>query len=83
MTNQPGPASSVRASGDVVNLPTWGWALRRAVFGLVIVAVVASAGAMLLHASIEPEAAVQQSPSQAEADSTELSGIPSTPPRIP
>lgn len=37
-------------------VPTLGWAFRRALLGLVLVILVATGGAVLLHASIEPEA---------------------------
>lgn len=37
-------------------LPTLAWAVRRALVGLILVVAVATGGAVLLHASIEPEA---------------------------
>ena len=35
------------------NTPSWGWALRRAVFGLVIMIAVTSLAALIANASIE------------------------------
>lgn len=51
---QPGSATSTLVATRAT--PTLGWAIRRAILGLVIMTVAVAAGACLLYFTIDPEA---------------------------
>ena len=66
-------SASARGSekGPVPQIATLGWALRRAAWGLLVLAVAVMLGAWLLYASIDPdEAAAGGSPESIEAETS-------------